>query len=85
MTRLKTTDVGPLEERGVRPLHPSPRQHAIRQWQSEARGSSEDVSYSSERGVLEDNDISAACYSLSSSNLLREVVKSTEIVILRSS
>ena len=43
------------------------------------------MSYFSERGVLEDNDISAACYSLSSSNLLREVVKSTEIVILRSS
>ena len=46
--------------------------------------SSEDVSYSSERGVLEDNDISGACYSISSRNLVREVVKSTEIAILRS-
>ena len=36
---------------------------------------------SGERGALEDNDISTACYSNYASNLLREVVKGTEIVI----
>jgi hypothetical protein len=30
LTRLKTNDVGPLEERGVRPVRPSPGKHAIR-------------------------------------------------------
>jgi hypothetical protein len=52
-------------------------------WQSAPGKSLEDVSYFSDRGVLEGNVISTAFNRLSSSNLLREVLKSTEIVIIR--